>query len=235
MLSDYLDKIINGDCLEVMRELPDGCVDAVITDPPYGIDYQSAWRIDPNEWKPKIANDKKPFIWWAFDAFRVTKDKGCVFCFCRWNVQEPFRMALESAGFDIKAQVIWDRRAHGMGDLEGNFAPQHDVCWFGTKGRFTFYGDRPKSIIGVQRMGGEELIHPNQKPVELIKGLVETLTPLGGCVLDPFLGSGTTAVACKETGRHYIGIELEEKYCEIARRRVAEATPSLFAKEAVTI
>jgi len=84
-------------------------------------------------------------------------------------------------------------------------------------------------------MGGEVLEHPNQKPVELIRGLVETLSPPGATILDPFIGSGTTAVACVETGRHYIGIELEEKYCEIARRRVAEATPSLFAKEAVTI
>ena len=68
-----------GDCLELMKELPDGCVDAVITDPPYGIDYQSARRID-SERKPKISNDKHPFIWWLYDAFQENT-RWWFFCF----------------------------------------------------------------------------------------------------------------------------------------------------------
>jgi len=78
----------------------------------------------------------------------------------------------------------------------------------------------------------EEKIHTCPKPLNLMKMVVNRVTGNNDTILDPFLGSGTTAVACVETGRHYIGIELEEKYCEIARRRVAEATPSLFKEVA---
>ena len=106
-------QILHGDCLDVMRDLPAGSVDAVITDPPYGIDYQSAWRTDKADWLDKISNDEKPFIWWVYDAARILKVGGAMLVFCRWDVQEPFRMAMELAGLDIRSQVIWDRQVDG--------------------------------------------------------------------------------------------------------------------------
>jgi len=211
-----------------MRGIPDNSVDAVITDPPYGIDYQSARRSDKSKWKPKIANDKHPFIWWLHDAYRLTKEGGILLCFCRWDVQEAFKLAIEWAGFTLKSQVIWDRGNHGMGDLKASFAPQHDVIWFAVKGVFRFPDKRPRSIIKSMRLSGEQLLHPNEKPIDLMEQLIRATTKKGDTVLDPFLGSGTTAIAALNTGRLFVGIEKEEKYCNIARQRIEDQTSQVL-------
>jgi len=216
-----------GDCLEVMKTLPDKSVDAVITDPPYGIDYQSARRID-SERKPKIDNDKRPFIWWLYDAYRITSDGGCLLTFCEWRYQEVWRMAIETAGYVVRSQVIWDRDWHGLGDLSAQFAPQHDIIWFATKGHFEFKNGRPTSVQRVRRVSAEELVHPNEKPIALMYRLVEIATPKEGLVLDPFMGSGTTGVACVQTGRNFIGVEVDPGYFEIAKQRIENAQPPLL-------
>lgn len=209
-----------GDCLEVMRGMPAESVDAIITDPPYGIDYQSAWRSDKSKWKPKIANDKQPFIWWLHDAYRLVKEGGILLCFCRWDVQEAFKLAIEWAGFTLKSQVIWDRGNHGMGDLKASFAPQHDVVWFAVKGAFRFPDKRPSTIIKSMRLSGEQLLHPNEKPVDLMEQLIRATTKVGDAVLDPFSGSGSTLAAADGLNRNAIGIELDPKYCNIIRERM---------------
>ena len=221
-------ELYQGDCLEVMRKIPDESVDAVITDPPYGIDYQSAWRTDRSEWKPKIANDKQPFIWWLHDAYRITKPAGCLICFCRWDVQEAFKQAIEWAGFKVKSQIIWNRQIHGMGDLKKSFAPQHDVIWFATKGSFFFPNNRPQSIISIPRVDANSLVHPNEKPVELMKYLISHLTNKKDMVIDPFSGSGSTIQAAEQLERNSIGIELNPNYCEVIRRRMAAIETNLF-------
>jgi len=211
--------IINGDCLHVMRDLPDKCVDAVITDPPYGIDFQSR-RTNKEKRHKKIANDKRPFIWWLYDAYRVTKDGGALLCFCRWDVQEVFRQAIEWAGFKIKSHVIWDRGTHGMGDLKASYAPQHDIIWFAIKNGFSFGGNRPHSVLRCQRLPAKKLNHPNEKPIELMVQLIMHVTKEGSLVLDPFLGSGTTAIAALNMGRRIIGIELDRQHYRICLDRV---------------
>lgn len=221
-------QLYEGDCLDIMRGLPDESVDAVITDPPYGIDYQSARRTDRAKWHKKIANDKLPYIWWLYDAYRLLKDNSPMACFCRWDVQEAFQKAIEWAGFKIKSQVIWDRTNHGMGDLSGAFAPCHDVIWFATKGDFAFKGARPQSILRSKRLDGESLDHPNEKPWYLMTQLVTPLTVTCDTILDPFAGSGTTLVAAEKLGRNSIGIEINPDYCNIIRTRMSAIQPSLF-------
>lgn len=211
--------IYHGDCMEILPQLQG---DAVITDPPYGMDYQSAWRTDATKRLPKIANDVLPFIWWLRDAYKAIRDCGTLLCFCDWKRQEIFRSAIECAGFDVKSQVIWDRGAHGMGDLTGAFAPQHDIVWFGTKGDFTFPAARPRSVIVAQRIGGEELVHPNEKPIHAMTQLVEAVTKEGDTIIDPFCGSGSTLVAAKQGARKAIGIELREEFCQIAATRLSQ-------------
>lgn len=214
--------IYHGDCMDVLRGFPMESVDAVIADPPYGIDYQSAWRTDKANWKPKIYNDKAPFIWWMWDAFRVTADGGSVLCFCRWDTQEVFRLALDAAGYSVKSQVIWDRGSHGMGDLKASYAPQHDAIWFGVKGSYDFHGGRPASVVRAQRLSGEQLLHPNEKPVELMAQLVGTVADSSQTVLDPMMGVGSTLVGAKLRGRKAIGIEIDEANCEIAANRLRQ-------------
>jgi DNA modification methylase len=220
--------VITGDCLEAMRGIAAGSVDAVITDPPYGVDFQSARRTDKATWKPKIANDRQPFIWWLWEAARVIKPGGALLCFCRWDVAEAFRLAIRWAGFSVRAQIVWDRMAHGAGDPAVSPAPQHDLIWYATKGRRTFKGKRPKSVVRAMRIGGAALAHPNEKPLTLMASLVESYTSPGETVLDPFTGSGPTGEACVRSGRNFVGVELDAKYADIARRRITEAAATLF-------
>ncbi len=204
-------RLDHGDCFDVLRRLPDESVDAVVTDPPYGIAYRSKKN------RP-IANDDKPFIWWLRDAWRITREGGALICFCRWDVQEAFKFAIEIAGYRIRSQGVWDRVAHGMGDTAAQLAPQHDVLWFATRGRFKFPNGRPRSVFRAMRPNGRTSVHPTEKPVELMRALVKAVTPVGGLVLDPFAGSGSTGVAALEEGCRFHGIELDAGHAERARK-----------------
>lgn len=212
-----------GDCLEVMKQIPDKSIDAVITDPPYGINYQSAWRTDANERFDVLSGDKSAPTEWLSNSFRVAKDTACLFCFCRWDTQQVFYDAIQSAGWNIKSQVIWYRGVHGLGDLKSQYAPMHDNVWFAIKGNYQFMHKRPKSVLRVDRLPAGDLAHPTQKPASLMKTITLDLSSEGDTILDPFMGSGTTGVACVQTGRNFIGIEIEPKYYEIAERRIHDA------------
>ena len=217
-------RLILGDCLERLKTIPDDSVDAVITDPPYGMDFQSNMRVKSEKFS-KIANDKRPYIWFLPEAFRVLKPGGAMFCFTDWANAEAFRFGMELAGFAVRSQGVWDRQVHGMGDLKAQLAPSHDIIWFATKGKFAFPGKRPKSVYACQRISGACLVHPNQKPIDLMEQLVASLTVPGQLVLDPFMGSGSTGVAAMNTGRSFIGIEKSSEYFKIAEDRIVAATP----------
>lgn len=205
-------KIICGDCIKGMQELAEGSIDAVIADPPYGIDYA-------NTKGARILNDKRPYIWFLSEAYRVLRDNSACLVFCRWDVLPDFKRAMELAGFRVKAQVVWDKESHGMGDCEGNFAPCHELILFGVKGRYIFPGKRPRDVIHCPKVSSAHMMHPNEKPVALLKTLIESTTREGETVLDPFLGSGTTAVACRECDRSCIGYELDPQYYETTKAR----------------
>jgi site-specific DNA-methyltransferase (adenine-specific) len=103
------------------------------------------------------------------------------------------------------------------GRSQGDFAPQHENIIFATKGKFRFPGKRPNSIISVSKIYPLKLKHPNEKPVDLMRQLIEAITPKGGTVLDPFMGAGSSAEAAAILGVNFIGIELEPDYVEIAK------------------
>ena len=216
-------KLYCGDCLDVLRTLPDASVDAVVTDPPYGISYQSTCRTDRSTWFPKIANDESPCVEWLPDAFRLMRDGSPLICFCAWKTQEAFRVAIAEAGFSVRSHVIWDREWHGLGDLRAEFAPQHDVIWFATKGAFAFPGKRPKSVLRCPRISGNSLVHPNQKPLPLMCEILAVVTKPNDIVLDPYAGSGSTLLAAIRMRRRAIGVELCPKNHAIAERRIAQA------------
>ena len=197
-------KIIQGDCLEIMKTMPDKCVDLIITDPPYGMDFQSNHRYEKHD---KIANDLE-FPLWVFDEF-TRLARNAVYVFCRWDnipaVPPP------------KSVLVWVKNNWSMGDLQHEHGRQWEACLFYPQEGHEFIKRIP-DVIYTARTGNN--LHPTEKPVELIKIILAA--NVGQTVLDPFIGSGTTAVACKELGRDFIGIELSEKYCEIARNRLAQ-------------
>ena len=213
-------KLIHGDCLEKMKDIPDGSIDMVMADPPYGISYQSGRRADKNQWKDKISNDEKPYVLWLNHAYKLLQVSGRLICFTRWDVEHVFRTRIREEKFNIKSQVIWDKIAHSMGDLKCAFASRHEGIIYATKGKYVFKRKRPVSVLKYMRVSPAKLNHPNQKPLKLIEYLIETLTDEGDTVLDPFMGSGTTGVACVNLNRKFIGIELDEFYFDDAAIRI---------------
>ena len=131
--------------------------------------------------------------------------------------------AMKIAGFSVKSVIVWDRVVHGMGDLKSTFAPRYDTCIFAVKGSYAFPNGRPADVIQCQRINGADLRHPNEKPLDLMRRLIEATTKPNDLILDPFAGSGTTLVAALQSGRRYIGVELSPQHYETAQRRLYEA------------
>lgn len=204
-------KTICGESLDILRSVKSSTIDVILADPPYGISYRTRTG-------KRILNDERPFIWWLYDAYRILKTTGTFFCFCRWDVANDFRWAIDLAGFKVRSQVIWDSRVHGMGDTKAAFAPRHDTIWFATKGRFEFRSGRPPSVIEAQRL--IQPMHPTEKPVPLLVELLRAVAPPNGLVLDPFMGSGSTGEACHRLGLRFIGIEKDRSFFARAARRL---------------
>lgn len=217
-------ELINGDCMAEMQKFKDGSIDMVVTDPPYGMNFVSNHGKNGPRHK-SIANDDIVKDDWLDEAYRLLKEGGGLITFCNWNTSHMWRDSIEKRGFKIRSQVVWNRMHHGMGDLNGSFAPMHDIIWYATKGRRIFANTRPKSVLSHKRPSPtEDNGHPTCKPVPLMKELIHGIGDgSDGIVLDPFMGSGSTGVAAKNLNLPFIGIELEKNYFEIAKRRVEEA------------
>ena len=202
-------KIYHGDCLDVMPLLP--TVDLVVTDPPYGINYQSARRTDKTQWKDKIHGDKE-YPLWIFNY----KPNNATFVCCRWDTLYKIPQP--------KSLIVWDKKCHSMGDLEHEFGRQWEAIAFYPKENHKFV-KRPVDLIRCAKVPPERLRHPNEKPPSLFRPILESHA---GSICDPFMGSGSVLMACKELNRNGIGIEISEKYCEIAKKRLRATTKSLF-------
>jgi len=216
----------NGDCLDLLRSLPDGCVDAVITDPPYGMDWDTdstrftggrpdlRWGDGRDDWGA-VRNDNKPFDpspWLQFPRVVL------------WGMNHY------AASLPVGTTLVWLKKAD---HLFGSFLSDAEVAWM--KGGHGVYCFR-KQFPPPSRMaeGGGRCLHPNQKPVELMKWCLDRAgVPKGGLVFDPFMGSGTTGVACLQTDRRFIGCELDPTHYATAVRRLDHASGtgkgSLFA------
>jgi len=218
--------VIQGDSLEVMQGIPDGSIDLVVTDPPYFGDYKTRHRKDKshNFCKP-IENDKgcdkQILIDFIPQAFRVMKDNSAMYMFCNSIHIDFFKIEVEKY-FTIKNIIVWIKNNLTAGDLKGAFGRQYEFIILANKGRKEINGKRWSDCWEFNRVSGGKQLHQNEKPIDLINRCILSHSSPSDVVLDGFMGSGTTCVAAKQLGRHYIGIELEEKYCEIARTRLAQ-------------
>jgi len=210
----------------VLRDLPDGSVDCVIADPPYGARRPSAWRLAEQRFAEVPGNDGVHGEWVA-EAVRLLSDGGALYVFTCWSVLGKWSTTLSDTGLRPRSCLVWDKAIHGLADLKTCYAPQHEFVLFAAKGRHELRPPRPKDVIRVPRVSATALQHPYEKPVELIGHLVRASTDQAATVLDPFMGSGTTGVACVQTGRNFIGIEIDGGYFRIAERRIAEAQQQL--------
>ena len=203
-LEDIINKVHNADCLEFMKSMPDKCVDLIITDPPYGMNFQSNHRTTKHD---KIDGDDQ-FPLWIFDEFKRIA-RGGYYIFCRWDNLSMFPKP--------KSVLAWVKNNWSMGDLEHEHGRQWEACAFYNMENHKFIKRIP-DVIRANRTGNT--LHPTEKPVDLIAKIIAANE--GDIILDPFLGSGTTAVAAKQLGRNFIGIELSEKYCKIANDRLRQ-------------
>lgn len=216
-------KLINGDAVSELERLEDASIDLVITDPPYGIDYSSnRSKFDDHVTKEKIDNDStidvalKLFEETLEVLMQKTKANSHFYFFTSWKVYSDFKKVVDKY-LDIKNMIIWDKGNHGAGDLTGSWGNKHELIIFATKGNKTL-NTRKQDILAVSKLSSNKMIHPTQKPVKLIKELLEVSAQKADIVCDPFMGSGSTIKAVKEYGGlNYIGIELDNERFEKAK------------------
>ena len=216
-------KIYCGDCLEILPILSPA--EVVITDPPYGIGYRSGRKMSeiglPRKYENSFGLDEFNPLWPPNIQKLVTR---FLYLFTRWDKTNIWMNALNQ--LNVRARLIWDKCHWKMGDLSiyGNQA--EDILLF-SRGKPSIF------INGKGRRGNifryssfflkeGQFNHPTQKPQQLIREFILDSTNKGELILDPFMGSGTTLRAAKDLGRKAIGIEIEEKYCEIAARRLTQ-------------
>lgn len=200
------------DCIDGLKMLPDNSVDLVLTDPPYGINYYSNYYKNKNPHKP-IINDHILFIP-IDELWRVLKSTGCMFIF--YSHKNPL------IDVRVKNIIIWVKNDWSAGDLYADFGNQYELIAYIPKKDFKLHSKRYSNVWNFDRVTSDKLIHPTQKPESLIRRLIKTATNQNDLVLDCFMGSGTTAVACKQLSRNFIGFEIDSQYCKIANERLSQ-------------
>lgn len=209
-INDFVGAILLGDCVKVMREMPSAGVDLIVTDPPYLVNYHSRdGRCMPND-----TNDAwlEPAF---FELYRVLKKHSFCISFYGWNKVDSFFRTWRKAGFYPVGHLVWVKNYHSS---EHFVRYSHEAAYLLAKGR----PDKPKTALRdvLEWQYTRNIFHPTQKPIMALAPLILAFSSVGDIVLDPFCGSGTTALAARTLGRRYIGIELNRKYCETARRRL---------------
>ena len=214
-----------GDCLELMRDIPDGSVDLVLCDLPYG--------TTRNKWDSVIPLDR---LWKEYK--RVVKKNGAIVLFA----QTPFDKILGASNLDmLKYEWIWEK-PQGTGHLNAKKMPMkshenilvfyrqlptYNPQWeWGKPYNVTNISDGrryPKDVLRFGKAKTDKNLHPTQKPVALLEYLIKTYSDCGATVLDNSMGSGSCGVACVNANRRFIGIELDEGYFNIAKKRIKEA------------
>ena len=236
-----------GDCLELLKDIPDASVDMVMTDMPYGttqckwdtvVDLDALWIEIKRIAKPNAAivmTAAQPFtsvlITSNLKMFRydVTWDKKKITGFLSAK-RMPLRKHEDICVFYRKLPTYNPQMTYGS-KKTGISSTKTNTVIYGGVDRFSKYGDDgsryPTSIIsdinGVINNSGEKVAHPTQKPVALMKYLIKTYTNEHDVVIDMFMGSGSTGVACVKTNRRFIGIELDPDYFAIAEERINQA------------
>lgn len=193
-------KLWRGDCLDVMASWR-GKVDAVVTDPPYGMEFQSNYR---NIKYKSIANDDGvQMLQWACGL----ESQHSRYVFCRWdNLKDVPRP---------KSVITWIKNNWSMGDLEHEHGRQTELALFYPGPCHKWPKGRPPDVVYANRTNND--FHPTEKPVPLMYQFIEWTD---GLVADPFMGSGTTGVAAVRLGRKFYGCEIDPNYFDIAKHRI---------------
>jgi site-specific DNA-methyltransferase (adenine-specific) len=139
--------------------------------------------------------------------------------FCSWHHIDFFKQEFEKY-FKLKNIIVWEKNNHGTGDLKGSYAPKYELVLFGEKGRNTNRRKRREDIMKYDKIPSSKLLHPTEKNVSMLEDFILDFSDEKDIILDPFMGSGSTAIACINTNRRYIGFELDKNYYDITNNRI---------------
>jgi len=213
-IAPFINRIIHYDSLKVMQAMPAASVDLIVTDPPYLVSYKSR---DGRS----IANDQPGDTRWLFDSsqemYRVLKDHSFCISFYGWPQAGTFHKAWAKAGFKVVGNFVW---AKPYTSSTGYTQRRHECAALLAKGNPSKPNFALPDVL-TGRYSGNRL-HPTQKPVDLLAKFIRSYSQPGQIVLDPFAGSGSTAVAARQLNRHFIAIELMKTYAEAAKNRLAK-------------
>lgn len=247
MRLNYIDNI---DCLEGLREIPDNSVDLVLTDPPYSSggafsgDRRSRTSTKYTDTKydgaanlPDFSGDnmdQRGFMEFTRQVFakcrEKTKPEGVIAVFIDWRNLPALCDSLQAAGWVWRGIAVWNK-PNGR-PQKGRYRNEFEFVVWGSNGPMPF--DRGVGCLPgyykYSNVATKDRQHQTEKPLQLIADLLE-IVPSGAVVLDPFMGSGTTAEACLRTGRQYIGFELSPEYYAIAQQRIAATVDELLTAE----
>jgi site-specific DNA-methyltransferase (adenine-specific) len=235
--SDFINKIICGDAVSVMGDMPPGSVDLVITSPPYNIRNSTGNGLkngNGGKWENAALQngyshheDRMPheeYVAWQrrclAEMLRVVADDGAVFYNHKWRVQAGVLQDRQDivAGFPVRQIIIWKRKG-GFNFNPGYFLPTYEVIYLIAKPGFRL-APKANGFGDVWEFTQEmRNPHPAAFPVELIDRIVQSTT--AETILDPFIGSGTTAISALNFGRNFVGVDISPDYCEDARKRIA--------------
>ncbi len=250
-----LDKILVGDCIEELRGLPPASVHAIFADPPYNLQLRGALHRPDHSLVDAVDDDWDRFADYAtYDRFtrewltecrRVLRKDGTLWLIGSYHNVFRLGTALQDLGFWILNDVIW-RKANPMPNFRGRrFTNAHETLIWAARGqeaKYRFNYAAMKALNDDLQMrsdwyiplctGNERLrdddgnkVHPTQKPEALLHRVILSCTQRGDVILDPFLGSGTTAAVARRLGRHYVGIERDPTYAAAAEKRIREIEP----------
>ena len=263
MAVDNLGRVLVGDCVEVMKGLPEASVDMVFADPPYNLQLGGELLRPDNSRVDAVDDDWDKFADFSgYDAFtrawlkaarRALRPEGTLWVIGSYHNIYRIGTALQDEGYWLLNDIVW-RKANPMPNFKGKrFTNAHETLIWAARDRrgkrYTFNYDSMKELnegiqmrsdwllplcTGAERLKGEDgrKAHPTQKPEALLFRCIMAASNPGDTILDPFFGSGTTGAVARRLGRHFIGIEREPAYADLARKRIAEVSP--LAAEDVT-
>ncbi len=231
-----LNKIYNMDCLEGLRMLPDKSIDLVVTDPPYEIQTSGAgiYKQDDKQYVKELSFMKGGFSPEVLDELCRVLKKINIYIFCSQKQIIPL-LDYFVKGKKCNYNLLTWHKTNPVPACGNKYLTDTEfILFFREKGvkiygnfnsKFTYY------VTPLNQMDKKRYGHPTVKPLEMIQNFVINSSLEDMIVLDPFMGSGTTAVACINTGRNYIGFELSEEYCKIANERVVNTQSEVIKKE----
>jgi len=221
-MKDKMNKIHHIDCLEFIKKVPDNYFDLVLTDIPYNeVSRGSAGLRCLNKGNADIGN---------FDVVELSNSigrisKGSVIIFCGMKQLSSITESLQNNGFSTRT-IVWEKTNPSPMNAQYLFVSGIEVAVYGKKQGAYYDGEYSNTVFRYK--AGESKVHPTQKPIKLWEFLLSKVTTKHSIVFDPFMGSGTTAVACQSLGLEWCGCELDDDYVAIANMRLEKVQGSLF-------